>query len=353
MEINQILPSFTSGDAISNEVMEIKNFLKSEGHDCNVFANHIHSSLCGVKSYRKISKKKRDCLTIHHMSIGSELDSILPIIPGKKMMIYHNITPSDYFTGVNDELARLCSLGRQELSSLRACMSLALGDSEYNRKELVEAGYEHTGVLPILLNFSKYDEKPNLDVMKRYGDGKTNIIFVGRISPNKRQDEVIRCFHHYKKYVNPNSRLILVGSYVGMERYYFALKDLLKKLGLSADVVITGQVGFPDLVAHYLTADLFLCMSEHEGFCVPLLESMYYKIPIIAYNAAAVPSTLGGSGILVNKKDPLIVGELMDFVLSDENLKERMIKKQTRRLKDFSQERTEAKLRKYLNAVTR
>jgi L-malate glycosyltransferase len=346
-----MLPSFSSGDAISNEVVTIKRFLESEGYTSKVYAQHIHDAKSDIIPYKRYKRYAVDkSTTIFHMSIGSDMSTFLMRLPGTKMMIYHNITPPEYFIGINDELTRLCWAGRHELGMLSPHLNLALGDSEYNRKDLEENQYAKTGTLPILLDMNMYEGEPDKNTLKRYSGEYTNIIFVGRISPNKRQEDVIRSFYYYNKYINKKSRLFLVGSYTGTERYYCMLNDLVRKLGLD-NVIITGKVELNELLAYYYISDVFLCMSEHEGFCVPLLESMHFKIPIIAYNATAVPYTLGGSGILVNRKDYECIGELINLVVEDESFKKRIVKKQTERLSDFTMQKTEIKLKKYLGEL--
>jgi len=217
----------------------------------------------------------------------------------------------------------------------------ALADSEYNAKELRKLHYCcSVDVMPILLSFEDYEKQPDAQTVEEFGDGKTNIIFTGRIAPNKKQEDVINAFYHYQKYYNPDSRLILVGSYFNMEGYYEQLRDYVQKLG-AKDVVFTGHVSFEKMLGCYHGADLFLCMSEHEGFCVPLLEAMYFDIPIVAYQSSAIGYTLGGSGILLDKKNPLETAGVMDKVIRDEALRNRILSKQRKRLQDFGKERTE------------
>ena len=176
--------------------------------------------------------------------------------------------------------------------------------------------------------------------MRRFGDGRTNIIFVGRIAPNKRQEDVIRAFYFYKQ-LDPDARLILAGSQTGFENYADRLRDYADKLGLR-DVLFTGHVSFPELLAYYRTATAFLCMSEHEGFCVPLVESMYFNVPIAARKAAAVPDTLGGSGLLLEDNDPLVAAKAVERLVRDKKLRDDVIQDQRRRLADFSYSRIKA-----------
>jgi glycosyltransferase involved in cell wall biosynthesis len=165
-------------------------------------------------------------------------------------------------------------------------------------------------------------------------------VFVGRLIPNKRPDDVIRFFHAYKTLYNPRARLILAGSYSGFETYLAQLHTLIADLG-ARDVHIVGQVTNAELTAIYDCADLFLCASEHEGFCVPLIESFYKRVPVLAYAATAVPATMDGGGVLYDRKDPAHVAALMHALVSDQDLADQVLDAQDAALdrllkKDFS-----------------
>ncbi|MCK4250664.1 glycosyltransferase family 4 protein [candidate division WOR-3 bacterium] len=342
MKIHQILPTISPGDAIGNDVIEIRNILRKWGYKSDIYAQNIHPEMSKIAkkyiAYKKVSSK--DNILIFHFSIGSEVSDFVKTLPDKKIMIYHNITPHKYFIGINDYLAILLKNGRNELKSFAGITDLALGDSEYNRLELEELGFGNTDVLPILVDFEKYDN-PNYKLLERYEDDCVNILFVGQISPHKRQGDIIKAYYYYK-HINPRSRLFLVGNYERSERYYEQLQELTRRLKLK-DVYITGMVGFKDMVAYYKLADIFLSMSEHEGFCVPLLESMFFDIPVIAYNSTAIPYTLGDSGILIKEKNYEEIAEMINLLVEDTELRIRIIKKQNERLKEFDKEKVKNK----------
>jgi glycosyltransferase involved in cell wall biosynthesis len=193
----------------------------------------------------------------------------------------------------------------------------------------VDAGYARTGVLPIVLDLSLYTRPPSPIVHRLYGDARTNILFVGRIIPNKKIDDLIRVFAVYQRYVNPVSRLLLVGDHRGHERYYERLLEMVDYLRLD-EVVFTGQVDDDDLYGYYREADAFLCLSEHEGFCVPLQEAMVFRVPVIAYETGAVRETLRGGGILLSEKRPEVVAELLRDVVSDQKLRNAVLGTQAR-----------------------
>ena len=169
----------------------------------------------------------------------------------------------------------------------------------------------------ILIPFDDYKKEPDAEVRQKMTEDRyTNILFTGRIVPNKRQEDVIATFYHYHKYYNPKSRLILIGNYTGMESYYESLQRYIDELG-AEDIIFPGHISFPAILAYYATADLFLCMSDHEGFCVPLVEAMNFEVPVLAKNTTAIPYTLGGSGMMLEDNDPLVAATAINRILTD------------------------------------
>lgn len=222
----------------------------------------------------------------------------------------------------------------------------ALAVSEFNKKDLVNLGYQDVGVLPITKDFTSYSND-SIKINEAYNDGKTNILFVGRIAPNKKQEDVIMSYYYYYK-INPNSRLILTGLWNGFELYKKRLDSLIIHLNLQDHVIFTGHIKTEELLGLYHSSQVFLCMSEHEGFCVPLLEAMYFGVPIIAYNCTAIPYTLGNSGLLVDEKDCASIAELIHLVVSDETISQQLILKQRGRYKFFSNENLKSYLIPYI-----
>ena len=307
MRVIQLLPTISMGDAVSNDALAIAKVLRDMGYQTGIYAENIDNRLPAgtAKPVSKMPRLQTEDAVLYHMSTGSALNEMIPKLRCKKGMIYHNITPSYFFQPYNAKLTQLLKDGLTGVLNLAGAFDFCLADSEFNRQALLEMGYTcPIAVRPVLIPFSDYAKKPTQEIIDRYdNDGYVNFIFVGRIAPNKKQEDVIRVFSCYQRFCNPKSRLILVGSWSGAESYYRRLCRYTAALQ-AEHVLFTGHIPFPDILAYYHVADLFLCMSEHEGFCVPLVEAMYFGVPILAYRACAVPDTLGDSGILLDKKDP-------------------------------------------------
>ncbi|MBD3309181.1 glycosyltransferase [candidate division KSB3 bacterium] len=351
MTIHQLLPCLRHGDAIGNHTIEIQRILRKWGHDSRIFADDIHDDMRAfAKSYHRLKRRHlRDALLIYHFSVGSGLSEYVRALPNPTILIYHNITPPDFLKGYDEYIRQVLEKGRHELKLFISHCDLALGDSEFNRLELEEMGFQQTGVLPIILNFDKYSLAPDQTVLNRYQDGWRNIIFVGRLVPNKCQEDIIHAFYLYKTYINPKSRLFLIGL-GGIERYDLMLEQFLRRLQLD-DVYFTGKVTDNELAAYYAIADLLVCMSEHEGFSVPLVEAMHANIPILAYNAASIPYTLDGAGVLINHKRYEEIAEMMDLLIEDQTVRAQILRAQQRRLEYFQKPKLERILQTSIDHV--
>ncbi len=353
MNIHQFATSLSYGDAISDEMLEIQSALRKKGHNSEIFirfyeprmAKHIHD----YREYKTFSSP--DNVVIFHFSIGSPVSKMFFRIPDKKIMIYHNITPYYHFLDYHRILTRECYKGRLEIRIFVDKVDLALGDSEYNRKELEQSGYPNTGILPLLLNLDKFDSPGDPVVHRIYDNGKWTVLFVGRVIPNKKFEDVIKVFTFYKKFFNPNSQLILAGDYRGMERYYYALQDLIDRLDVR-DVHLTGHVDFPELVSFFKLSDVYLSMSEHEGFGVPLLEAFHNRIPVVAFKAGAVEETMNGGGVLIAEKKYLHIAALLDKIQKNKDFKNDIVTHQLRALKKYSRENVSQILMSHVERVS-
>ncbi|MDP2321597.1 MAG: glycosyltransferase [Acidobacteriota bacterium] len=324
--IHQVLATLGYGDAIGNEVLGIQRVLRAAGYESEIFVQTADPRLEDLTlDYRDlVDASHPDNILFHHFSIGSRASRVAYALPERMALVYHNITPPEYFVDIHKELVQLCFRGRRELALYRDRCDLALGDSEYNRQELADLGFPVTGVLPVVPGFSHLSGPANYVHAGQFDDDWVNVLFVGRVIPNKKFEDVIRSFQAYKKWFNPRSRLLLVGAQSGFERYLTLLHQFVADCGVS-DVHFTGHVSNEELTAYYELADVFLCASEHEGFCVPLIEAFHMGVPVLAYAATAVPATMDGAGILYSDKDPVSVAALINTVVEDRAMRERIL----------------------------
>lgn len=341
MRIVQLIPNLKYGDAVGNDTLALHHILKQHGYETRIYAEYILSPIDGnvVTTINDLPYLNEDDIIFYHFSTGSEtMVKILQNCNCRKIMAYHNITPAKYFTEYDKIVAQLCDSGRKELCDLKTQFECCIADSEYNKNELIDMGYTcPIYVLPIIIPFKDYEKEPEPVIIKRYGQGDyINILFVGRIVPNKKIENVIRVFAWYNKHINSKSRLFLVGDDKVIDSYTSRLKRYIKRLGLTGNIYFSGHIPFNHILGYYRVADVFLCMSEHEGFCVPLAEAMKFSVPIVSYAAAAVPETLNGAGIILKTDDITIAARMLDVVIKDSNLNQLLLRAEENRLNDFA-----------------
>ena len=354
MKIHQWVPAAHRGDAIGDSARKVRDMLRAMGHESDVFALTIDDDMrAEARPFQEAAARDGD-VTIFHFALPSPMTEAFAGLRGAKVLQYHNITPASFFAPYDAGLFRLAALGRRELATLAGRVDLALGDSEFNRQELEALGFAPTGVMPIAVNTERITGAPPRPALERIlSDGLINILFVGRIVPNKRIEDHIRLAEMYKRYVDAYYRFIFVGRYDGLPRYYAQIRALIEQYEMLPDRFwFTGPVPDDDLAAFYRWADVYVSLSEHEGFCVPLVEAMAADVPIVAYAAGAVPETLGGAGLLFSPKDLEVAAELVGSVVYDRKIRGGVLEGQRRRLRDFAPERIEARLREVVGRVS-
>jgi glycosyltransferase involved in cell wall biosynthesis len=349
--IHQLVAGFAAGDAISNEARVLRGIFRSWGCQADVFCEPRCISLALRGEGRPAAQLPASIgpadIAILHLSIGSPVNDLFAALPCRRALIYHNITPAEYFRGLNETIARDLAWGRRQAAALAKSAAVVMADSRFNAAELEAQGYPRPRILPLLLDFNLIRSPPDAAVLQSFQDGKANILFVGRCAPNKRIDDLIFAFYYFQKFVEPESRLILAGAYTGLEKYQLMLQAQASKLEL-ANVQFMGAVPQATLNACYAAAHLFLSMSEHEGFCIPLIESMAHDVPILAHAAAAVPETLAGAGVLFREKRWDLLAEMMGRLVKDQPLRQAVLAKQRQRLKQYQSLDLERELREAL-----
>ncbi|CAN5821007.1 glycosyltransferase family 4 protein [soil metagenome] len=346
MIVHQWVPAAHKGDAIGDSARRVRDMLRRAGHTSDLFALTMDVQLRGdVLPFDSTTAANGD-VTIFHFALPSPMTEAFGKLKRGRVLQYHNITPAQFFAPYDAGLFRLAALGRRELATLVGRVELALGDSDFNRQELAALGFERTGVMPIAVDTERLTEAPRRPALEKIlSDGLINILFVGRIAPNKRIEDHIRLAEVYKRYVDSYYRFIFVGRYDGLPRYYAQVRALIDEYQMLPDRFwFTGPVPDADLAAFYRWADVYVSLSEHEGFCVPLLEAMAANVPVLAYAAGAVPETLGGAGVLFTPKDLELAAETMGLLVYDRPFRQSVLEGQRRRLLDFSPRRIEQRL---------
>jgi glycosyltransferase involved in cell wall biosynthesis len=355
MKIHQICARLQFGDAVTGQVLKIHELVSSWGWESHVYATANDERMAevneGLKAYGARRARNKDDVLIYHLSVYDDNHRLYLNSRNRKILIYHNITPSRFLAPYDPFLADVCKRGRNLLPYLKEC-DLALGDSEYNRLELVEAGFDEakTGVLPIFIDTEALGGEYNRHLEAELRNGTTNLLFVGRMVPNKRIEDLIDLFAVYNKKLNADSRLLLVGTTWSVT-YNAELARRIRTHSLQGAVLIPGWswgVSDEDLRAYYRSGDVFITCSRHEGFCVPLLESMYFGVPILARAEAAIPATLGGAGMTFKELDAPLLAEAVAELVNNRLLREALAAKGRKRLEDFAPEKTAATLRSYL-----
>lgn len=350
MRVYQIIVTIIKGDAIGNYARMINKILRKSGLTTAIYAENIGAGLEKENIYHinLLENVKEDDVILYHMCERTAIHKLIKKLKCVKIAIYHNVTPPYFFSWLDRKQEWIQKESLREICSLKNEFNYCIADSEFNKKNLVEMGYrkEKIKVFPVMIDFTDYEKYPDTKILEKYKDDWINIVFVGRIAPNKKQEDLIKCFAYYKKKVNKKSRLILVGSAFSKD-YLSCLNDYICLLD-AEDVIVTGHVTFKEILAYYRTADIFLCMSEHEGFCVPLIEAMLFHIPIVAFKSTAIPYTLGGSGILIDVKDPILVSAILSRIVSDEKLKNSIINRQDQRVNDFRIEKLQREFKEML-----
>ena len=349
--IHQIVAGYAGGDAISNEARAMRALFRRWGYESQIYSERkrilpeLRSEARDLAAGR--GDFRPDDVVLLHLSIGSDVNDLFPQLPGRKALLYHNITPPEYFRGIQEQTASLLDRGRRQARALAGAAAVVMADSRFNAGEIAAMGHANPQVLPLVLDFSMLRSRPDRRILRQYRDGLANILFVGRCDPNKKIEDLLNAFYYFQRYVQPASRLIHVGSHAGMEQYHALLLTRSRELQLK-NVEFVGAVSQDELNAYYEVAKAFLCLSDHEGFCIPLLEAMTHDVPVVAHAAGAVPETLDGAGVLVREKNYDLIAETLGRVSEDAPLRAALLRGQRERLARYERQDLEADLKRLL-----
>jgi glycosyltransferase involved in cell wall biosynthesis len=311
----QIVPTFVPRDAIGDHARQVDRLLREAGYDTEIYAGFALGELADIsRPLRQLtdSSDTGAALLLHH-STGTIAADRLRDRPEPLLIDYHNITPAELWDGWEPAVAVELGWGRRQLRDLARRSQAALADSRFNADELAAFGYNHVEVAPIVRNLGPANRRPRSSPPRP----DPEFLFVGRVSPNKCQHDLIAALALYRALYQPAARLRLIGA-VSSPSYRAALGRLAAELGVAGAVIIDDHgVLEADLLAAYERATAFVCLSRHEGFCVPLVEAMRHALPIVALRGSAVTETVGEGGLLLRTNDPLVVATAWQRVATD------------------------------------
>ncbi len=339
--IDQVIPTLASRDAIGGHTVQLRDLLRSRGYRSDIYFGNASPDRLefGYPVSRLSDHSANGRVLLYQLSIGSGVADIFRQRPERKFVNYHNITPADLLEAWMPEVGEEVRWGRAQLRDLAPVTEFAIADSRFNEGELRSAGYRSTKTVPLLVDLDSFSGAADPALEARLADQKSrggaDLLFVGKVSPHKGQDDLIKALATYRQLYDPDARLHVVGGSIS-EEYSVALDRFIEELGLTDGVEMAGVVTHEQLIAYYAAADVFCCLSNHEGFCVPLLESMYHRLPIVAYANTAVPETVEGAGLVLPDKGPARVAAAIDRVIQDEHLRRVLADAAAERVESFA-----------------
>jgi glycosyltransferase involved in cell wall biosynthesis len=346
VNVHQILSGSGEHDAITREARQLRGLFGAWGWGGRDFAARVGRGTPSIQPIQRLDPRAEDVLVLHHSASMPGLHTLLGL-PAAKLLVYHNITPAHYLWEHAPLVASQCAVGRAQLRDLIAGVDATAAHSAFNARELAELGAEDTHVIPLFVDLARLGPP----AQPRASSGPTTILFIGRLSPHKGHAELIRAFALYRQYRAADARLLLVG-----ERVSAAYTEFLHRLADDlAPGAITIKSGLSDreLGEHYRAAGAFACLSRHEGFCAPILEAFHTGLPVIARPSGAIPEVVGDAAVLVEDADPAVIAELIHLVVTDAELRSELIGRGRARLREFSPEPMERKLRAAVEAAAR
>ena len=334
--LHQILVGTTAGDAITDHALLIRKWLRESGFKSDIFSQYIHPSVENqVRSFAAYRPQRRERFVIFHHSIGDPMVKQVAKLKPQILLIYHNITPPKYFAGIDPAWAQKMEIGREQLTLLKPNVALGMGVSDYNNQDFYSAGYEQVITLPLVVPAEAYNIPINQTLANQLTNKHPLLLFVGRLSPNKRQEDLLKLLYFLQQ-THPDAHLALIGQR-WVVKYDKFIERLAKKIGLEKRVTLTGHLSHQDMVTYFRCADFYISMSEHEGFGKPLIESMHLGLPVLAYASSAIPVTMGDAGILFHHKNYPALAQLCQLLLTDKAWRKRLISRQQERAKLFQE----------------
>jgi glycosyltransferase involved in cell wall biosynthesis len=345
--VHQVISDFAFGDAMGVITLQTREMLRSLGFESEIYADVVDPRLRDAsRPVARMDTEVRDGdALVYQLGIGSPVAYRFARHRGPRIILYHNITPPAYFRDTNPRVAARLVAAREQLAMLAPRVELCAGVSRFNVGEMRLLGARRTAVIPPVADLRHLHPRPSAPQQPPL------LLFVSRVAPNKRHDDLVRVLAALRATARPQARLAVVGRFDDTEDYVESLRSFAAGLGVGDAVEWTGRLGNEQVGDLYARAAVFVSASEHEGFSVPLLEAMAFEVPVVAYAAAAVPGTVDGAGLLLRNKDPLVWAAAVDRAIGDGALRERLIAAGRRRLQNFTPESVQRALGEALAGI--
>lgn len=344
MNVHQVLSGAGPYDAVTTQALAFRDLFEGWGWGGRDVAAEIDPRIGDrIAPLRTLDARDGDVLLVHYSAYAPKLRAVLEL-PQRKLLISHNITPARWFWDHDPQAAVVCALGRKQLPEFAAAVDLAAGVSLYNARE-----FGSDVVIPILFDPGGLGT-PRADPEEWTAPAQPTILFVGRLAPHKRQDAVIRAFELYRRRHAPAARLVLVGAPIN-RAYDAAMRRLAEELS-PGHVTIESGLTRAQLAERWRAADAFLCLSEHEGFCIPLLEAFHFGVPVIARAIGGVPEVAGDAALLLGAQDgESVAAELLALVVGDGELRAQLRERGAARVAAYAPKQTARTLRDALRSL--
>jgi glycosyltransferase involved in cell wall biosynthesis len=348
--IHQFHASSAYADGVTNGLLFTRQLLRELGYPSQIYVEHVARELKGeVTHYKQYDPSPDQVLFVHH-SQGHNLFGWLATLPDVKVLVYHNITPAHFFSP-GSLYHTYSQIGRRQLRHFKAGTAAAICDSPFNAQELLDLGFANVAVIPMLLDVEAIRHAPWNPAVVDAHAGVFTMLFVGRIVENKCQHHVLEVFRHLQALLDRPARLVLIGQQEPHAAYPHSLRQRIREYGLKDHVQVLGQVGTADLYGWYRAADVFVSMSEHEGFGIPLVEAMAFHVPVVAFGSTNIPYTLGGAGILIAEKRFEETAALIARLARDRALRRSVVQSQRERLRAFAPAQIRRQLARALEGI--
>ncbi|MFZ0667969.1 MAG: glycosyltransferase family 4 protein [Acidimicrobiales bacterium] len=341
--IDQVVPSLGGRDAIGVHVILLRDVLRDLGFASDIWCMGAFPETRSMVRFTDDlpTRERPDTWWLYHLSSGSPVGDLIAARPEPKMVDYHNITPAHLFGGWVPWATEEADAGLAQLELFTGVSFFGFADSGFNALDLEGSGMPkgRTVVVPPLFDpvglAAKRDARLESDRRAERAGGGADWLFVGRVTPAKAQHDLVKALACYRQEFDPLARLHLVGTSMG-DDYPRALERYARRLGISDAVRLTGSVSEDELASYYRTSDVFVCASEHEGFCIPLVEAMGFGIPVVAFDAGAIAETAQNGALVLEDKSPLGFATAVDRVMNDRTLREMLVKNGRERVDTFS-----------------